>query len=138
MTSGLQVRHQLRFSRPATAAAVAVVGLGADLALDPTDTHVPLCPFRALTGLSCPLCGGLRSAFSLAHFDLATAVRDNLLFVVGLPLLLFFWLDWLRRDRAGRPVRRTTRPVMVAVCAIALTFTIIRNLPGLRDVIAPS
>ena len=118
------------FSRPAVAAALVVVGLAADRLLDPTHTHVPLCPFRAVTGLECPLCGGLRSAYSLTRLDLGAALRANAVFVLMLPLLLAYWLDWVRRDRRGQPERRFGRTALAALWAVAAAFTVARNLPG--------
>jgi hypothetical protein len=45
---------------------------------DPATTAVfPACPFRALTGLLCPLCGGLRAAHALLHGRLLDAVALN-------------------------------------------------------------
>jgi hypothetical protein len=50
--------------------------------------HIPhrpatLCPFRALTGLPCPFCGGTTAAVNLGHGDLGGAVRASPL-AVGL------------------------------------------------------
>jgi hypothetical protein len=44
---------------------------------------VPVCGFRALTGLPCPLCGGTRSLLAWSRLDFASALASNpLLFVV--------------------------------------------------------
>ena len=37
----------------------------------------PSCPLRALTGLLCPLCGGLRAAHALLHGRVVEAVALN-------------------------------------------------------------
>ena len=53
---------------------------------DPASTSFyPSCPLRALTGLLCPLCGGLRAAHALLHGRVFDAVVLNpFLFAAGL------------------------------------------------------
>lgn len=50
---------------------------------------VPLCAFRYLTDVPCPLCGGTRICAALAHGDLSVAIQLNpgLLPVLGLAAL---------------------------------------------------
>ena len=124
-----------RRSAPVTAAVGLAVALAADVAFDPHQRHIPLCPFHAVTGLWCPLCGGLRAADSLAHGRIVTALHENALFVTSLPLLFAWWLYWLVQSSTGRvrplPISRFT-PVLVT---IAVAFAVVRNLPfvhGLR------
>jgi Protein of unknown function (DUF2752) len=123
--------------RPVLVAVGLVAAAVADRIADPVHHDLPLCPFRLLTGLSCPLCGGLRSAYALTRFDLAAAVRDNVLLVAALPLLLAYWLDWVRRDRRRLPGRRLPRAAVVALWTVAAAFTIVRNLPVLAPWLAP-
>lgn len=85
----------------------------------------PPCPFKLLTGWNCPGCGGLRMVHDLLHLDLSAAVTDNVFLLVGLPLLAG-WV--LSRRRQGRPVFNAPAIAVIAVCAI--TWTVIRNLPG--------
>ncbi|KUH94214.1 hypothetical protein AU189_04385 [Mycolicibacterium acapulense] len=85
----------------------------------------PACPFKTLTGLDCPACGGLRMTHDLLHGDLAAAVMDNLYLLVGLPLLLA-WL--LVRWRQSKPLMNT--PMIVVLVVSALSWTVVRNLPG--------
>jgi|SRR5688572_7456445 len=55
---------------------------------DPASTpFYPACPLRALTGLLCPLCGGLRAAHALLHGQVLDAVALN-------PFLLAVALAW--------------------------------------------
>jgi len=116
-------------SRPYRVGGALITGVALDLAVDPTRTHIPLCPFHAATGLRCPLCGGLRAVYSLAHGDAISALRDNALFVLSLPLVLALWLEWCWRVRNGRPARRVTRAAAVALVIVAVLFTLARNLP---------
>jgi hypothetical protein len=104
------------------AGGLAYVGLG-----DPhsPDFVFPVCPFKALTGLNCPACGGLRMTHDVLHGDLGAAVVDNVFLLVGLPLLAA-WL--LVRWRHGQTLMNKPAIVVIAVAAIA--WTVARNLPG--------
>jgi hypothetical protein len=104
------------------AAALAYTGL-----VDPhkPGSPFPSCPFRLLTGWYCPACGGLRMIHDLLHGDLAAAVADNVLLLVGLPVLTVWMLMRLRR---GEPVLPT--PAVVSLAVAATTWLVLRNLPG--------
>ena len=113
-----------------------VVG-GLTLALHYRDPHVQgswgFCPFRALTGLDCPGCGGLRAVHDLTNLDVAGAASSNLLLVLMVPVVLVLWLAWTRRAwRSDRPLLASvSRPMLwgqVALVVIAI-FTVARNLP---------
>jgi Protein of unknown function (DUF2752) len=116
-------------SRSYVAAGVALLGVGADVAFDPVHRHVPLCPFHAVSGWWCPLCGSLRAVDALAHGRVPAAVHDNLLLVAVLPLLAWWWVDTLRRARGSRPRRAVAAVAVVALVALATVFTIVRNGP---------
>src|SRR5438094_8884073 len=103
------------------AAGVVAAATAADVAIDPSRTHIPLCPFHAVTGAWCPLCGGLRAVSSLAHLDIAAALRDNVLVVAGIPIAVALWLLAVARPHR---VVRVDRRVWFAVIAIALVFTV--------------
>ena len=63
----------------------------------------PLCPFRLLTGLNCPACGALRMTYDVLHGDLVAAINDNVLVLVGIPLLA----GWVLLRRRSVPDRET-------------------------------
>jgi hypothetical protein len=48
--------------------------------------HPPLCPFLALTGIPCPLCGMTRAWDAALHGDLAAAFKFHPLAPLALPL----------------------------------------------------
>ena len=102
--------------------ALTYVGLG-----DPhsPDFVFPVCPFKALTGWNCPACGGLRMTHDVLHGDLGAAVVDNVFLLVGLPMLAA-WL--LLRWRRGQPLMTT--PAIVVIAVAAITWTVVRNMPG--------
>jgi hypothetical protein len=85
----------------------------------------PPCPFKALTGWNCPGCGGLRMTHDLLHGDLAAAVVDNVFLLVGLPMLAAWLLVRWRRGQALMP-----KPAVLVVVIAAVTWTVVRNLPG--------
>lgn len=137
MSAVTRARVPLRRARRRLGTASArLLGVGlavaAVVALDPDRRDIPLCPFHAMTGLLCPLCGSLRAVNHLAHGDLVAALHSNVVFVLGLPLGLALWLagermtSWLPTTRPG------TRSRTVATCAAGtslVAFTIVRNLP---------
>jgi hypothetical protein len=78
--------------------ATAYVGL-----VDPNEPgHYPLCPTKALSGLDCPGCGGLRATHALVTGDLVGALDHNAFVVlVVLPLAVAAWVAWLVRCWRG-------------------------------------
>lgn len=118
---------------PVTWGAAALAGTAAVSALDPTTTHVPLCPFHSLTGLDCPACGSLRAVFSLTRGDVAAASSHNLLFTLAAPLILVAWVGWVARslDRPLWAARSKPTWLVPAAIAVAVGFTVARNLPAL-------
>ena len=85
----------------------------------------PPCPFKLLTGLNCPACGGLRMTHDLLYGNLHAAVIDNLFLLVTIPVLLA-WV--LTRRYEGKPA--LTQKTYLVVAAAALIWTIVRNVPG--------
>ncbi len=100
--------------------------------VDPRAHQVFLpCPFRLVTGLYCPFCGGLRMVHDLAHGQAARAFHDNAL---AMPLVLLAALLWLNAAVArwrGRPLTELRRPVWLwpAVAVLLVGWTVVRNLP---------
>lgn len=72
----------------------------------------------------------MRAVNDLTHLDLAGAASSNLLFVVALPFLAVFWLLWVRSALEGRarPQVPSGRGVIVGIVAVAVVFTVLRNL----------
>ena len=122
VTTGKTARYAAVGTGVALTGALTYVGLA--------DPHrpgflFPGCPFKALTGLNCPGCGGLRMTHDLLHGDLAAAFVDNLFLLVGLPALVV-WI--VVRWRTGRPIM--TMPAIAVIAVLALTWTVVRNMPG--------
>lgn len=118
--------------RGAASLAVGALGTCAVLALaDPGDSGFPLCPTRALLGIDCPACGTLRGLHALFRGRPGQALDHNLLLLVAVPLGLLLWVGWVATaiGRPGPDLRAPRWLVPVAVGG-ALTFTVLRNLPG--------
>jgi hypothetical protein len=127
-------QRPLRAARQAPLRFVAWLGvaLAADVALNPTHNHVPLCPLHAFTGLDCPFCGGLRAAVELTRGRFTQAAQDNLVFVALLPLIAAWWLDWILQARGARQRRALPRSAVIALTAVLVIFGVVRNLPFAR------
>jgi hypothetical protein len=89
------------------------------------DSVFPVCPFRLLTGWNCPACGALRMTHDVLHGDLAAAVNDNVLLLLGIPVLAGWIL--LRRRRGKSLLTMLAAPTVVITM---LAWTVVRNLPG--------
>ncbi|MFE6188249.1 DUF2752 domain-containing protein [Streptomyces sp. NPDC056465] len=120
-----------RLAVPAGVMAAVVGAFGYVAAVDPNEAgHYPVCPMLRFTGLLCPGCGGLRSAYAFAHGDLATALGANALAVAGYAVFAVVWLLWTARAARGRPMRIGLAPVhWWGVGAVLLVFSVVRNLP---------
>lgn len=118
-----------RWYRPA-GLGLGVVLAGALTYIGLVDPHrpgsvFPLCPFRLLTGWNCPGCGTLRMIHDVLHGNVVAAINDNVMLLVGIPLLAG-WV--LLRRRSGRwPL---TLPTAAAVLVTMVAWTVVRNLPG--------
>jgi len=105
------------------------VAVGAVAALALANLHVPgrpatLCPFRAMTGLPCPFCGGTTAAVKLGHFDVLGALRANPVMVFGAVVVAA--MPAVIANRASRPVARwpALSPTTIRVAiVIAVVFS---------------
>ena len=107
-----------------------------------------VCPVLAATGLWCPGCGGLRAVHELTGLDVASAWAMNPLVVVGVPLLVAAWTLWLVRSLGRGPTGTGGRRGRVrhgartwpgwAFLAVAVAFTVARNVPPLEPWLAPT
>jgi hypothetical protein len=62
---------------------------------------MPRCPTRALTGLECPGCGGLRMVSALMHGNLRRAASANAFLLLASPVLAYLLYCWARATAAG-------------------------------------
>ena len=97
------------------------------------------CPFRALTGWDCPLCGGTRMGDALLHGDIRTAFEFNPLALVGMLIMGVLGVLWAV-EAAGGPAVRIPRSLaerlravrlshwLVIGLIVAVVYTLVRNL----------
>jgi hypothetical protein len=125
------VETRRRIAIRAAGAASVATGLSTYVFLaDPHRRMVfPPCPFKALTGLDCPLCGGTRMAFDLMHGDLAGAAQNNLFVLAALPLLLAVAGAVAIRRWQGRQAAFPMQ-LVIALGGAAVVWLVVRNLPG--------
>jgi hypothetical protein len=91
----------------------------------------PICQFHRLTRLNCPGCGGTRALYALLHGHISTALRDNALLVFAVPGLVIRGI-WFGAGKIRGQARGEFFPVkfLWPLLAVALVFTVLRNLPA--------
>jgi hypothetical protein len=89
----------------------------------------PVCPFRALTGFTCPGCGSTRGLHRLLHGDVVTAFELNPLMVVALPFLLYALLRYTTSAVTGRPLQRNrlSAKYIWMLFVVIMCFWVFRN-----------
>ncbi|MFF3909086.1 DUF2752 domain-containing protein [Streptomyces sp. NPDC001848] len=122
--------------RHPAAAPLAVLAAGAAGAgyLYVTDPHepghlLPQCPFRLLTGLLCPACGGTRMVYDLMHGHFTEAWLDNRALLLASPYALALLGRWAVEGLRGRrwQPQLSTR-AQVLVLGLAVAWTVVRNV----------
>lgn len=114
-------------------AAFGATGLGLSGLAATTGLGIP-CPWRALTGTLCPLCGGTHAGMALLRGDLADAWAANQFVVLGLGVLVVLGLLWTVEALGGPavlpPRSLRARPGLwwVVIGAVAVSFAVARNL----------
>jgi hypothetical protein len=136
------VSTDVRPFRPMRAAGYVGAFFAAGLALTAlyatTGVGLP-CPFRALTGWDCPLCGGTRMGDALLHGEIGAAFEFNPLALVGLLILGVLGALWALEAAGGPAVRlprtlaeplRRVRPThwLLMALSVAVAYTLARNL----------
>lgn len=104
---------------------------------NPSHGGPALCPLLALTGYSCPTCGGLRTVYGLATGDLSGAWSMNPMLTIALPMLGLLWARWLWRSWRDLPPRNPSAWLFAAVGVALVLFGVARNIPVLQDYLGP-
>jgi len=114
--------------------AVCAAGLAGAGYLYVTDPHepghvLPGCPFRFVTGLLCPACGGTRMVYDLMHGRFGQAWLDNRMLLLAAPFALALLARWGLEGLRGRRWRPRLRPrTQVLILLLAVAWTVARNV----------
>jgi len=89
----------------------------------------PACPFRTLTGFTCPGCGSTRGLHRLLHGDIVSALEFNPLMVLSLPFLLSALVRYTAEAVSGRPLQRYNLDAKFIwmLFGVIMSFWIFRN-----------
>jgi hypothetical protein len=89
----------------------------------------PACPFRTLTGFTCPGCGSTRGLHRLLHGDVVAAFEFNPLMVVALPFLLYALARYTAAAVSGRPLQKhhLNSKYIWVLFAVITSFWVFRN-----------
>lgn len=115
---------------------IGVVTAGALTAIwfgDPTTPGgwLPVCPTKALFGVTCPGCGSTRAIYSLMHGDVLGALHYNALGVVAVVLLAYAFVVYCVRVWSGKrlPTWQRWRYAPMVIGILVVVWFVIRNIP---------
>src|SRR6185295_10093405 len=91
----------------------------------------PVCPFRAITGFTCPGCGSTRGLHRLLHGDVIAAFEFNPLLILSLPFLLYALLRYTNAAIRGKPLKgnQLNAKYIWLLFGVIMFFWIYRNTP---------
>jgi len=112
---------------------ILIIAAGAILLLyffvEPKNGILPKCFFHELTGLYCPGCGVQRSFHALLNGHILTAIDYNLLFILFLPLIIYFILafTWGKKISSSSFIYKSAFSFTVVI--VVVSFWVLRNIP---------
>jgi hypothetical protein len=97
--------------------------------VEPRNGILPKCFFHELTGLYCPGCGLQRSFHALLNGHILTAIDYNLLFILFLPLIIYFILAFAlgKKHPSSSFIYKSTFSFTVVIMVVS--FWVLRNIP---------
>lgn len=93
--------------------------------------YMPKCPFKLITGLSCPGCGIQRAIYALLHGEFAEAIKYNYFLAYSGPYAALFIIEWMMPHNETRENLRHIIENKHVVNFYILSFSIwlvVRNL----------
>jgi hypothetical protein len=110
-----------------------IIAAGAILLLyffvEPKNGILPKCFFHELTGLYCPGCGVQRSFHALLNGHFLTAIDHNLLFILFLPLIIYFTLAFVLGKKHPSSSFIYKSAFSFTVVIVVVSFWVLRNIP---------
>ena len=110
-----------------------IIAAGAILLLyffvEPKKGILPKCFFHELTGLYCPGCGVQRSFHALLNGHILTAIDYNLLFILFLPLFIYFILAFALGKKHPSSSFIYKSAFSFTVVIVVVSFWVLRNIP---------
>lgn len=89
---------------------------------------LPSCPFKTLTGLYCPGCGGQRAFHATLHGDFVEAFHDNFLIFIIIPMALYKVIVKMNGSAIKDNFILKGNGIWIFL-SLLFFFTLIRNVP---------
>ena len=98
-----------------------------------TNKFFPACPFYKVTELLCPGCGSQRAIHHLLRGDVGAAINSNILLVLFLPLLSFYYgvqtFNYIKPQRSITISFVNNVWFILFLAILFLAYGILRNIP---------
>jgi len=90
----------------------------------------PKCPLYVTTGIYCPGCGSQRAIHHLLNFNFYGVVQQNILFIFGLLIIIYFWtikgLNLIFNKKYYNYIYHPKTPIIILIFVVL--FWILRNI----------
>lgn len=110
-----------------------IIAAGAILLLyffvEPKNGNLPKCIFHQLTDLYCPGCGVQRSFHALLNGHVLRAIDYNLMFILFLPLIVYFIMTFLLDKKYSPSSFIYTKKFSLSILVFVISFWVLRNIP---------
>ncbi|MBE6740803.1 MAG: DUF2752 domain-containing protein [Ruminococcaceae bacterium] len=92
-----------------------------------------LCPFRAITGLSCPGCGNTRAFTALIHFHFAESIKYNYAYPIEFIYILYVLFSAaINYIKNGKFSYYPKKPIIDYILLIlVIIWWVVRNILGI-------
>ena len=95
----------------------------------PANGNLPKCLFHEMTNLYCPGCGVQRSLHALLHGHVLEAIDYNLMFILFMPLIIYFVVVFVLDKKYPLSSFIYTRTFSLSILIFVIGFWVLRNLP---------
>ncbi|MCB0474020.1 MAG: DUF2752 domain-containing protein [Flavobacteriaceae bacterium] len=100
--------------------------------VNPSEVNfMPRCPLYSTTGIYCPGCGSQRALHDFLHLDLMGVIRHNVLFLLGIFVLLYHLsvesIEIFTKKKVKNVLYYPKTPLIFL--GIILIYWVLRNLP---------